>query len=62
MLVVTLASACFDVNMVSCSQICGVILSTLFEYDTAKIVHIKSKRVGLINRFIQLVIVVYVIG
>ncbi|XP_068749787.1 P2X purinoceptor 4-like isoform X2 [Montipora capricornis] len=48
--------------MVSCSQICGVILSTLFEYDTAKIVHIKSKRVGLINRFIQLVIVVYVIG
>ena len=50
------------VNMVSCRQICDAVLTTLFEYDTAKIVHIKSKKVGLINRLIQLVIIVYIIG
>ena len=33
-----------------------------FEYDTEKIVHIKSKKVGLINRLIQLVIIGYIIG
>lgn len=48
--------------MVSFSEICSVILAALFEYDTSKIVHIKSKKVGLINRFIQLVIIVYIIG
>lgn len=49
-------------NMVSFSEICSVVLAALFEYDTSKIVHIKSKKVGLINRFIQLVIIVYIIG
>lgn len=48
--------------MVSCRQVCDAVLTTLFEYDTAKIVHIKSKKVGLINRLIQLVIIVYIIG
>jgi len=50
------------INMVSCRQICDGFLTTLFEYDTAKIVHIKSKKVGLINRLIQLVITVYIIA
>ena len=33
---------------------------SFFEYDTPKIVHIKSLKVGLMNRFIQLVIIVYI--
>ncbi|KAK7481559.1 hypothetical protein BaRGS_00027208 [Batillaria attramentaria] len=33
-----------------------------FEYDTPRIVHIRSKKVGVINRFLQLVIIGYVIG
>ncbi|XP_056008746.1 P2X purinoceptor 4-like isoform X2 [Ostrea edulis] len=33
-----------------------------FEYDTPRIVHIQSKKVGVINRFIQLCIIGYVIG
>lgn len=37
-------------------------IGLFFEYDTAKIVHIRSKKVGLINRFIQLVIIAYIIG
>lgn len=45
--------------MVSCSDI---LISTLFEYDTQKIVHIQSKTVGLINRFIQLIIIAYIVG
>lgn len=48
--------------MVSRRQVCDAVLTTLFEYDTAKIVHIKSKKVGLVNRLIQLVIIVYIIG
>ncbi|XP_058963911.2 P2X purinoceptor 4-like isoform X1 [Pocillopora verrucosa] len=48
--------------MVTCGQVCDTVLAAVFEYDTAKIVHIKSKRVGVINRLIQLVIIVYVIG
>lgn len=32
------------------------------EYDTQKIVHVKSKKVGLINRFVQLVVIAYIIG
>ena len=48
--------------MVSCRGICETVLSALLEYDTAKIVHIKSKKVGLINRLIQLAIIVYIIG
>ena len=45
-----------------CRMICQSLLEALFEYDTVKIVHIKSKKVGLINRFIQLVIICYIIG
>ena len=37
-------------------------LSVFFEYDTPKIVHISSKKVGVINRLIQLVILAYLIG
>ena len=37
-------------------------VKAFFEYDTPKIVHIKSKKVGLINRFIQLVILGYIVG
>ena len=37
-------------------------ISAFFEYDTPKIVHIKSKKVGIINRFLQLVILAYIIG
>ncbi|KAM7441494.1 extracellularly ATP-gated cation channel [Porites harrisoni] len=48
--------------MVSCRGICETVLSALLRYDTAKIVHIKSKKVGLINRLIQLAIIVYIIG
>ncbi|KAJ8313071.1 hypothetical protein KUTeg_010444 [Tegillarca granosa] len=33
-----------------------------FEYDTPRIVHIRSKKVGVFNRFIQLCIIAYVIG
>lgn len=33
-----------------------------FEYDTPKIVHIKSKRIGITNRFLQIIIVSYIIG
>ncbi|OWF38786.1 P2X purinoceptor 4-like isoform X3 [Mizuhopecten yessoensis] len=37
-------------------------ISIFFEYDTPRIVHIKSKKVGVINRFLQLVIIGYIIG
>jgi P2X purinoceptor 4 len=37
-------------------------ISTVFEYDTPKYVHIKNKKIGLLNRLIQLAIVAYVIG
>ena len=37
-------------------------VTTAFEYDTAKIVHIKNKKVGLMNRLVQLGIVGYIIG
>ncbi|CAG5135767.1 unnamed protein product [Candidula unifasciata] len=37
-------------------------VSKFFEYDTPRIVHIRSKKVGIINRFIQLVIIGYIIG
>lgn len=46
------------IKMAYCDKICSVLL----EYDTSKIVHIKSKKVGLINRLIQLAIIAYVIG
>ena len=34
----------------------------LFEYDTPKFIHIKNKKVGLVNRLVQLCIVGYIIG
>ncbi|XP_046356383.2 P2X purinoceptor 4-like isoform X1 [Haliotis rufescens] len=37
-------------------------VSLFFEYDTPRIVHIKSKKVGIINRFLQLCVIGYVIG
>uniref|UniRef100_A0ACB8FZR6 P2X purinoceptor 4 n=1 Tax=Sphaerodactylus townsendi TaxID=933632 RepID=A0ACB8FZR6_9SAUR len=41
---------------------CGVLYSFLFEYDTPRIVLIKSRKVGLMNRLVQLAILAYVIG
>ena len=40
---------------------CGIIMA-VFKYDMAKIVHIKNKKVGLMNRLVQLIIIGYVIG
>lgn len=37
-------------------------IGVFFEYDTPKIVHIRSKKVGIINRLIQLAILGYIIG
>ena len=37
------------------------VLGSFFEYDTAKVVHIPSKKVGVINRLIQAVIIIYII-
>lgn len=34
----------------------------IFEYNTAKIVHIKSKKIGVLYRLVQLIIIAYVIG
>lgn len=42
--------------------LCGAIHSFLFEYDTPRIVLIRSRKVGLINRAVQLGILAYVIG
>lgn len=38
-----------------------VVTEAVFEYDTPKIVHIKNKKVGLVNRFVQLIIIVYIV-
>ena len=35
-------------------------LNAFLEYETAKVVHISNKTVGLINRIIQLAIVLYI--
>jgi hypothetical protein len=48
--------------MVNFYEIGNSVASALFEYDTSKIVHIKNKKVGFVNRFIQLLIIGYVIG
>jgi P2X purinoceptor 4 len=45
-----------------CGSILQSAIAVFFEYDTPRIVHIRSKKVGVINRFIQLVIIGYVIG
>ncbi|CAH1232931.1 P2RX4 [Branchiostoma lanceolatum] len=41
---------------------CQRVVQVVFEYDTPRIVHIKNKKVGLINRLIQLGIIGYIIG
>uniref|UniRef100_A0ABM5F2P9 P2X purinoceptor n=1 Tax=Pogona vitticeps TaxID=103695 RepID=A0ABM5F2P9_9SAUR len=49
--------------MGSCGTSCGqTVYSCLFEYDTPRIVLIKSRKVGLMNRLVQLAILAYVIG
>lgn len=35
--------------------------AALLEYDTAKIVHIHNKKVGILNRLVQLAIVLYIV-
>lgn len=37
-------------------------ISVFFEYDTPKIVHINSKKVGIVNRIIQFAVIAYIIG
>ena len=37
-------------------------VAVFFEYDTPKIVHIKSKRIGIMSRVVQILIISYVIG
>ena len=34
----------------------------VLEYNTAKIVHIKSRKIGILYRLVQLIIIGYVIG
>lgn len=41
---------------------CGALQSFFFEYDTPRIVLIRSRKVGLVNRAVQLAILAYVIG
>lgn len=41
---------------------CGAVIGAFFEYDTPKIVHITNKKVGVINRLCQLVIIGYIVG
>ncbi|XP_046841171.1 P2X purinoceptor 4-like [Xenia sp. Carnegie-2017] len=48
--------------MVNFDKACRAFAAAVLEYDTNKIVHIKSKKVGLVNRIIQLAIIAYVIG
>ncbi|XP_040076711.1 P2X purinoceptor 4 [Ixodes scapularis] len=37
-------------------------VSYIFEYDTLKVVHISNKKIGALNRLIQLVILGYIVG
>lgn len=37
-------------------------ISVFFEYDTPKIVHIRSKSIGIANRLVQLLVIGYLIG
>uniref|UniRef100_A0A803TCI5 P2X purinoceptor n=1 Tax=Anolis carolinensis TaxID=28377 RepID=A0A803TCI5_ANOCA len=41
---------------------CALLYGFLFEYDTPRIVLIRSRKVGLMNRLVQLAILAYVIG
>ncbi|XP_030075323.1 P2X purinoceptor 4 [Microcaecilia unicolor] len=46
----------------ACGSCCVELTSCVFEYDTPRIVLIKSTKVGLMNRVVQLMILAYVIG
>jgi P2X purinoceptor 4 len=35
-------------------------VAAFFDYDTPKIVHIRSKKVGFINRFLQIIVIAYI--
>lgn len=39
-----------------------VLLATLFEYQTLKIVNIGNKKIGFLNRLLQLSILAYILG
>ncbi|GAB6030030.1 hypothetical protein CHUAL_005717 [Chamberlinius hualienensis] len=41
---------------------CANAVNEFFEYDTPHIVHIKSKKIGIFSRFIQLGVLAYIIG
>jgi len=49
----------FKVNFMSVST---RVANATLEYDTAKIVHIKNKTVGVINRLVQLAIIGFIVG
>ena len=34
----------------------------MFEYDTPKFVHIKNKKIGVLNRLIQIGIIIFMVG
>lgn len=39
----------------------GMMSDQFFDYDTPKMVQIKSKKVGLINRVVQICVIAYVV-
>ena len=41
--------------------ILGSLVGIVFEYDTPKFVHIRNKKIGILNRLIQLGIILFVI-
>ena len=48
--------------MVNFNKACSSFAAAVLEYNTNKVVHMKNKKVGAINRIIQLAIFGYVIG
>lgn len=48
--------------MPSCKGFCNTIAWYVFDYTTPKIVTVRSFKVGLINRLVQLIILAYIIG
>jgi len=64
---IPLSDGPFECKMSFCQRARGYAASGLktavdaaLEYDTPKIVHIKNKTVGLVNRLVQLGIIVYI--
>ena len=41
--------------------VCRALTAALFEYDTNKVVHIRSKTIGITNRLVQFTIICYII-